>query len=116
MAIEGLDNLINTYSRIENTSIVQTLVMYKNILSFPDRFSSLEELNEGNAKSGKNMETVFAQIKDNWNEYELSILYNSLSLIDKDPANAETYIAGTNTLFTPLHTRIRKWISDNIVY
>lgn len=116
MAIEGLDNLINTYSRIENTSIVQTLVMYKNILSFPDRFSSLEELNEGNANSGKNMETVFAQIKDNWNEYELSILYNSLSLIDKDPANAETYIAGTNTLFTPLHTRIRKWISDNIVY
>ena len=29
MAIEGIDNLISTYSRVENTSIVQTLVMYK---------------------------------------------------------------------------------------
>ena len=41
MAVSGLDNLTNTYSRVDNTSIVQTLVMYKNILNHPDKFTSL---------------------------------------------------------------------------
>lgn len=116
MAVEGLDNLINTYSRIENTSIVQTLVMYKNILNNPDKFTTLEEVKEGNVKGGKNIEDVFAQIRENWNDNEYAILYNILSLIDNDPKNADTYIAGVNQILTPLHNRIRKWMSDNIVY
>lgn len=118
MAISGLDNLINTYSRIENTSIVQTLVMYKNILSHPDKFSALEDAIEGDApkQDAQNIEEVFAKIKSCWNENELALLYNGLSLIDSDPGNAESYISGLNTMFSPLHTRIRKWMSDNIVY
>lgn len=116
MAINGLDNLINTYSRVENTSIVQTLVMYKNILSYPDRFTTLEEVNEGGAKGGQDIEEVFAKIKSSWNENEMATLYNGLCLIDNDPGNAEFYINGINMIFTPLHTRIRKWMSDNIVY
>lgn len=116
MAVEGLDNLINTYSRIENTSIVQTLVMYKNILNNPDKFTTLEEVKEGNVKGGKNIEDVFAQIRENWNDNEYAILYNILSLIDNDPKNADTYISGLNQILTPLHNRIRKWMSDNIVY
>ena len=116
MAVEGLDNLINTYSRIENTSIVQTLVMYKNILNNPDKFTTLEEVTEGNVKGGKNIEDVFAQIRENWNDNEYAVLYNILSLIDNDPKNADTYIAGVNQILAPLHNRIRKWMSDNIVY
>lgn len=116
MAIEGLENLINTYSRIENTSIVQTLGMYKNILSYPDRFTLTDELKDGSMKNGKNIEEVFAQIRQNWNENEMAILYNALCLIDSDQTNAETYITGLNMMLSPLHTRIRKWMSDNIVY
>jgi hypothetical protein len=117
MAVTGIDNLTNTYSRVDNTSIVQTLVMYKNILNHPDKFSTLEEVIEGDSRQdNQNIEEVFAKIKGCWNENELAMLYNGLSLIDKDPGNAESYISGMNTLFVPLHTRIRKWMSDNIVY
>ena len=117
MAVNGIDNLTSTYSRVDNTSIVQTLVMYKNILKHPDKFSALEEVVEGDSShDSQNIEEVFAKIRGCWNENELELLYNGLSLIDKDPGNAEMYIAGLNTMFTPLHTRIRKWMSDNIVY
>jgi hypothetical protein len=91
--------------------------MYKNILNHPDKFTSLEEVIEGDGRQdSQNIEEVFARIKNCWNEHELAALYNGLSLIDKDPGNAESYICGLNTLFVPLHTRIRKWMSDNIVY
>jgi len=117
MAVSGIDNLTNTYSRVDNTSIVQTLVMYKNILNHPDKFTTLEEVLEGDSRQdSQNIEEVFARIKNCWNENELAMLYNGLSLIDKDTVNAESYIRGLNTLFTPLHTKIRKWMSDNIVY
>lgn len=116
MAIEGIDNLISTYSRIENTSIVQTLVMYRTILCYPDRFTGIEDMNDRNEKIDKKMEDVFAQIKSNWNDNELAILYNTLYLIDTDKGNAETYINGMNEILAPLYGRIRKWISDNIVY
>ena len=147
MAIEGIDNLISTYSRVENTSIVQTLVMYKTILSYPERFNGIDNLSDdeedsyknssnSNSKSNssksiinknirnsntrnnsdKKMEDVFAQIKNNWNDNEIALLYNVLCLIDNDKINSEMYINGANQLFKPLHDRIRKWISDNIVY
>jgi 3D (Asp-Asp-Asp) domain-containing protein len=91
MAVNGLDNLTNTYSRVDNTSIVQTLVMYKNILNHPDKFTSLEEVIEGDGRQdSQNIEEVFARIKNCWNEHELAALYNGLSLIDKDPGNAES--------------------------
>lgn len=122
MAIEGIDNLISTYSRVENTSIVQTLVMYKTILSYPERFNGIDNLNDEDDKHNKNykndkkMEDVFAQIKNNWNDNEIAVLYNILCLIDNDKINAEMYINGANQILKPLHDRIRKWISDNIVY
>jgi hypothetical protein len=162
MAIEGIDNLISTYSRVENTSIVQTLVMYKTILSYPERFNGIDNLhdedeeneeysstsnnksnhknnsnNSGNSNSNSNksnkiihktiqnnsrnsndrkMEDVFAQIRNNWNDNEIAVLYNILCLIDSDKINAEMYINGANQILKPLHDRIRKWISDNIVY
>lgn len=116
MAIQGIDNLINTYSRVENTSITQTLVMYKNVLQHPDRFTNMEELNEGKSRNGKSMEEVFAQIKDIWNEDTMSIMYWTLRLMESDPTNYESYILGVNQSLSPIYTKIRKWMSDNIVY
>lgn len=116
MAIEGIDNLINTYSRVENASITQTLVMYKNVLQHPDRFTNLEELSEGTSKSGKSMEEVFAQIKDIWTEDAMSVLYWSLRLMESDPTNYEHYINGVCQSLVPIQNKIRKWMSDNIVY
>ena len=51
-ALLGLDNLINTYSRVDNVSIVQALSMYKNILSFPEKFSGIGEVSENDMGSG----------------------------------------------------------------
>jgi len=116
MAIEGIDNLINTYSRVENASITQTLVMYKNVLQHPDRFTNLEEFSEGTSKNGKSMEEVFAQIKDIWTEDSMSVLYWSLRLMESDPTNYEHYINGVSQTLIPIQNKIRKWMSDNIVY
>jgi hypothetical protein len=116
MAIEGIDNLINTYSRVDNANITQTLIMYKNVLQHPDRFSNMEELSEGKSKSGKSMEEVFAQIKDNWTEDTMSLMYWTLRLMESDPSNYEAYVTGVNQSLSPTYTKIRKWMSDNIVY
>ena len=39
---------------------------------------------------------------------------NKLSQFEKD--NYEQYMQGLNLIFDPVYIRIRKWISDNIVY
>jgi len=115
LAIKGIDNLSNTYSRGENASIVQTLVMYKNVLMHPDRFACMEDSFEKN-RDGQSIEDVFSKIRTVWSDDELEILYRTLCLMEKHPNNYDIYTQGMNTMFAPLYERIRKWMSDNIVY
>lgn len=116
MSVQGIDNLINTYSHADNPSITQALTMYKNVITHPERFSLVDTMEEGQAKNGSNMETVFSNIRIVWLEKEMKLVYNLLLLVKEDPSNYETYINGLNYILEPLHRRIRKWISDNIVY
>lgn len=117
MAINGIDNLMNTYSRIDNTSIVHTLVMYRNVLLHPDRFACLDNGGlESNISNGKNIEDVFANIYNVWKEDEMEILYRTLLLLNNDKSQHNEIIEGLGLLFKSLYSRIRKWMSDNIVY
>lgn len=116
LAIEGIENLINTYSRADNANIVQTLVMYKNVLKYPERFSDIDEMSQSTMRSGKTMEEVFAQIKNNWTEEEMSLLYWTLQAMEKNPSDYECFINGAISSLIPIQKKIRKWISDNIVY
>jgi len=117
-ACNGIDNLLQTYSRSDNPTILQTLHMYKNVLMHPEKFIDIETVDSNmfeNEKS-KKIENVFSNITEVWNDNELHIIYNTLKLMELEKDNYEKYMQGLNLIFEPVYIRICKWISDNIVY
>jgi len=117
-ACNGIDNLLQTYSRVDNPTILQTLHMYKNVLMHPEKFIDVEtvETNMFENEKSKKIESVFSNITEVWDENELHIIYHTLKLLELERDNYEQYIQGLNLMLEPVYTRIRKWISDNIVY
>jgi len=117
-ACNGIDNLLQTYSRSDNPTILQTLHMYKNVLMHPEKFIDIETIDTNmfeNEKS-KKIENVFSNITEVWNDNELHIIYHTLKLMELERDNYEKYMQGLGLILEPVHLRIRKWISDNIVY
>ena len=117
-ACNGIDNLLQTYSRSDNPTILQTLHMYKNVLMHPEKFLDVETIDTNmfeNEKS-KKIESVFSNITEVWNDDELHIIYHTLKLMDLERDNYEKYMQGLTLILEPVYIRIRKWISDNIVY
>ena len=62
------------------------------------------------------IDTIFINIKDLYTQPEISILYNTLLIIQRDPTNYLNYINGINMMLIPMNEKIRKWINDNIVF
>lgn len=117
-ACSGIDNLLQTYSRFDNPTILQTLHMYKNVLLHPEKFIDVETLDTNmfeNEKS-KKIENVFSNITEVWNEDELYVIYHTLKLMETERDNYEKYMNGLSLILDPVYIRIQKWISDNIVY
>lgn len=117
-ACTGIDNLLQTYSRSDNPTILQTLHMYKNVLMHPEKFIDVETIDTNmfeNEKAQK-IENVFSNITEVWKDDELYVIYYTLKLMDTETDNYEKYMQGLNLILEPVHIRIKKWISDNIVY
>jgi len=109
----GIDNILQTYSNIDQPSLLHTLQMYRSILDKPEIF--VDELNNDN-NSQKNIDTVFIQIIKLYTPSDYNIIYNTLLLLEKNPENYETYMVGLNAIMNPINNKIKKWINDNIVY
>ena len=78
-AIKGLNKLILTYSKTDQTAITHTLSLYKNVLELesPDLFKDPSE-------EIVNIDSVFQNIKSIYSKKLLKIIYNILLILDED--------------------------------
>jgi hypothetical protein len=117
----GIDKLLQTYASTEQPALLHTLQLYRNLLDKPALFSGEESEIPQTDKADKigkahNINDVFISIRDLYNSHELILLYQTLKLLEINPEKYDTYIKGINTLLSPVHEQIQKWIVDNIVY
>jgi len=109
MAINGFDNLIKTYQNTENIIIIQVFNMYKNILQN-------NEASEISKIENSEIDEIFQNIVEIYNEEILNIIYSTLILIQKEsqPIKINNYISGLNLLLTNHNNDIHQWILDKL--
>jgi len=125
----GIDKILQTYSSIDESSLLHTLQMYRTMLDNPSLINGKGEKSENDSSSSttsssgydtmyskKNIDDIFIKIKDLYSSHDKTIILNVLTLIEKRPEHYETYIFGLNQLMDPVNLQIKKWINDNIVY
>ena len=119
----GITNLIQTYSNSDKNSLLHTLRMYRTMLDKPDMFNenehssdedSQEETNSYNKEN--NIDNIFQGITNIYKPFHIELIHNTLKMISDDPKNYQVYLDGLNTILSPIHSQINKWISDNIVF
>tara|TARA_Y100000389_G_C17249346_1_gene407270 strand:- start:62 stop:778 length:717 start_codon:yes stop_codon:yes gene_type:complete len=111
-AIKGLEHLIVTYSKSQQTAITHTLALYKNVLSLesPDLFKDTSE-------DAISIDTVFETIKETYDKKLLKIIYNTLLILDDDSTTEDIkkyYIDGLLSILNPTNDNIRKWIREKL--
>lgn len=110
IGIKGLDKLRQTYASTEQTAITHTLQLYQNVLSLdsPDIFKSTSE-------ESVNMDTVFENIKTQYDNKLLKIIYNTLLILDETTdVNKPYYIDGLLKIVSPTNDKLRIWIRENL--
>ena len=108
--IKGLDKLRQTYASTEQTAITHTLQLYQNVLSLdsPDIFKSTSE-------ESVNMDTVFENIKYQYDNKLLKVIYNTLLILDETTdVNKPYYINGLLKIVVPTNDKLRIWIRENL--
>ena len=110
----GIDNLIQTYSESDQTTLLHTLRMYRTMLDKPGAFI---EDNEDSADNDKDsIDDIFIQITQLYSPVYIDLLNNIFKLAQTNPEQYDTYITGVNTLMGPINCQLNKWISDHIVF
>jgi len=110
-AKKGIDKLSETYSNIDNPSLLHTFEIYKALLEDPD---TIPQQNEDSKK--REIENVFINIKNVYETPLLNAIYNILLLLNKYPQNYNEYIGAINTLVKPTNENITKWIKNNVLF
>ena len=111
-AIKGLNKLILTYSKTDQTAITHTLSLYKNVLELesPDLFKDPSE-------EIVNIDSVFQNIKSIYSKKLLKIIYNILLILDEDAVGEivkKQYLNGLISILAPTNDIIRKWIREKL--
>ena len=110
-AISGLENLMITYEKCEQTSIIHTLQLYKNVLGMesPDLFKE-------NTEETINIDKVFEKIKDMYDQKLLKAIFNILQLcsITETEDEKKHMVDGLLSILVPTNEKIRLWIRNNL--
>ena len=110
-AKKGLSKLIETYQNTDQTSLLHTLTLYKNILDLenPDLFKTEEE-------GAVSLDIVFQKIKSIYNKKILLIVISVLKLIDLESVDKHKleYYNGLQEILKPLHQKIKTWIREKL--
>lgn len=110
-AISGLENLMITYEKCEQTSIIHTLQLYKNVLGMesPDLFKE-------NTEETINIDKVFEKIKDMYDQKLLKAIFNILQLcsITETEEEKKHMVDGLLSILVPTNEKIRLWIRKNL--
>jgi|TARA_B110001450_G_C17391051_1_gene387688 hypothetical protein len=111
-AIQGIDRLIETYTRTDKISIRQTLSLYKNILDMEEPALFKDE-----SEQATSIDKVFENITSLYNEEYLNAIYNILLLMDRTEGKQDlltNYSDGLYTISLPMHSSIQTWIQTNL--
>ena len=109
-AIKGIHKLIKTYENTDKISIRHTLTLYTNILSLES-----PELFKETTEDTINLDSVFENITKLYNKKILSIVYNSLLILDKSGENEIQHVSsGLQEILKPQHFKIKTWIRENL--
>lgn len=109
-AIKGIHKLIKTYENTDKISIRHTLTLYTNILSLES-----PELFKETTEDAINLDSVFENITKLYNKKILSIVYNSLLILDTSVENEIQYVSsGLQEILKPQHFKIKSWIRENL--
>lgn len=110
-AIKGLDNLMITYEKSRQTTIIHTLKLYKNVLGMeaPDLFRE-------NTEETINIDKVFENIKLMYDQKLLKVIYNILQLcsITETKEEQRYMVDGLLSILVPTNEKIRMWIRENL--
>jgi hypothetical protein len=110
-AIKGLENLMITYEKSNQTSIIHTLKLYKNVLGMesPDLFKE-------NTEETINIDKVFENIKNIYDQKLLKVIYNITQLCNEvDNVDEKKYMVdGLLSILIPTNEKIRIWIRQNL--
>ena len=110
----GIDNLIQTYSESDQTTLLHTLRMYRTMLDRPDTFTDDDGSAMEREKDG--IDEIFIQITELYSPVYIELLSNIFKLAQANPEQYQIYITGINTLMEPINSQLNKWISDHIVF
>jgi len=110
----GIDNLIQTYSESDQTTLLHTLRMYRTMLDKPDAFT--EDGGSSAEKEKDGIDDIFIQITELYSPIYIELLSNIFKLAQANPEQYQIYITGINTLMEPINSQLNKWISDHIVF
>jgi len=109
-AIKGIHKLIKTYENTDKISIRHTLTLYTNILSLES-----PELFKETTEDAINLDSVFENITKLYNKKILSIVYNSLLILDTSGENEIQHVSsGLQEILKPQHFKIKTWIRENL--
>ena len=110
-AIKGLDKLIETYSKTEQTAIIHTLSLYKNVLDLED-----PNLFKDPTEESVNIDAVFKNICTIYDKNLLKVIYNTLVILEEETneENKKQYLNGLLIIMNPTNDSIRKWIRDKL--
>ena len=110
-AIKGLDNLMITYEKSNQTSIIHTLKLYKNVLGMeaPDLFRE-------NTEETINIDKVFENIKSMYDQKLLKVIFNIIQLcsITETQEEQRYMVDGLLSILVPTNEKIRLWIRENL--
>jgi hypothetical protein len=100
-----------TYEKSNQTSIIHTLKLYKNVLGMesPDLFKE-------NTEETINIDKVFENIKNIYDQKLLKVIYNITQLCNEaDNVDEKKYMVdGLLSVLIPTNEKIRIWIRQNL--
>ena len=110
-AIKGIDKLSETYNKADKNNIRHTLALYKNVLDL-----KADEIFKDEADTTVNIDNVFQEIINIYDDNLLNIIYNSLLMMEKEKNTEyrENYLNGTILILEPMNIKIRKWIIEKL--
>lgn len=112
----GMARLIQTYENGPSSHLSQTLRMYKAMLDGSSTLEALAGDDENDGKAEIDVDSVFSGIVKLYDDDHLRIILSGLRLLKKDSERYRSYSACINAGIEPVSMKVRKWISDNVVF
>ena len=122
MSNDGLSNLLKTYDTSGSNALIQIVTMYRTMLShdgfdkvLSDKITPIgQELDIDNSSK---IDDVFQHITSLYDQSTISIIYNTLLLIQKEDSidNQNNMILGLSLITGKTNKLIQSWIKNNLM-